>query len=86
MSKLRYYSLNKTIIYYNSDEELYIKSSYDKNAIISSNTTSPENETFVFADHDFTGANVNPNYSKVRISLSGDSAVPIFTFPVETCL
>ena len=35
MSKLRYYSLNKTIIYYNSDEELYIKSSYDKNAIIS---------------------------------------------------
>lgn len=35
MSKLRYYSLNKTIIYYNSDEELYIKSSYDRNSIIS---------------------------------------------------
>ena len=35
MSKLRYYSLNKTIIYYNSDEKLYIKSSYDRNSIIS---------------------------------------------------
>lgn len=35
MSRLRYYNINKTIIYYNSDKELYIKSSYDKNSIIS---------------------------------------------------
>ena len=35
MSRLRYYNINKTIIYYNSDEELYIKSSFDKNPIIS---------------------------------------------------
>ena len=35
MSRLRYYNINKTIIYYNSDTELYIKSSYDKNSIIS---------------------------------------------------
>ena len=35
MSRLRYYNINKTIIYYNSDKELYIKSSYDKNSITS---------------------------------------------------
>ena len=35
MSRLRYYNINKTIIYYNSDKEMYIKSSYDKNPIIS---------------------------------------------------
>jgi len=37
MSKLKYFRHNKTVIYYNSDEDLYVKSSYDKNSIISLN-------------------------------------------------
>ena len=33
MSKLRYYNINNTTIYFNRDEQLYVKASYDKNSI-----------------------------------------------------
>ena len=37
MSKLKYSRLNKTIIHYNSDKDLYFKSSYDENSIAALN-------------------------------------------------
>jgi len=72
-------TLTKSLIFTQYQQILGPGSITSKNAILSSNSTDPWFETFVFGDYQFTADNINPNYSKVRISLDGESELPIFT-------
>jgi len=50
-----------------------------QNTIYNSSDSDPEYNTLVIGDYQFDSTNVNPNFSKLRLSLSGSSTVPVFS-------
>lgn len=51
-----------------------------QNSIYNSLDSDPQYNTLVIGDYQFDASNVNPNFSKLRLSLKGDSILPILSF------